>query len=131
MFVTHLECPKCGATLESETPVQLCDCGAPLLVRYDLAKIAGRLSKNDLARRKPDLWRYRELLPVREAENIVSLGEGLTPLLQLKNLGAELNLPNLYMKDEGIIPTGTFKARGAAVGVSRVFLLVCCASTPA
>jgi threonine synthase len=69
--------------------------------------------------RAPTLWRYRELLPVKEEKNIICLGEGMTPLLPLKNLGPQLGMPNLYLKDEGIIPTGTFKARGAAVGVSR------------
>jgi len=84
-----------------------------------MKKIAGSASKDALNSRKPDLWRYREFLPVRKEENIVSLGEGMTPLLRLTNLGHELGLPNLYLKDEGMIPTGTFKARGAAVGASR------------
>ena len=119
MFVSHLECPKCKATYEGEKPVQLCQCGSPLLVRYDLESVRKNFAKKNLASRKADLWRYRELLPVKKEENIVSLGEGMTPLLPLKNLGSEINLPNLYLKDEGIIPTGTFKARGAAVGVSR------------
>lgn len=119
MFVSHLECPKCGATYDSEQVIQLCDCGAPLLVRYDTDKVAAAFSKSDLTGRPADLWRYRELLPVRDEANIVNLGEGMTPLLKLNNLGPEINMPNLYLKDEGIIPTGTFKARGAAVGVSR------------
>lgn len=119
MYVSHLECPKCSATYASEQIIQLCTCGAPLLVRYDLEKIKANLSKEDLSARKPDLWRYRELLPVKNEENIVSLGEGMTPLLPMRKLGAEVGVPHLYMKDEGIIPTGTFKARGAAVGVSR------------
>ncbi|MEW6672066.1 MAG: threonine synthase [Thermodesulfobacteriota bacterium] len=119
MFVSHLACPKCQKTYESEKPIQLCRCGSPLLVAYDMAKVATHFTKKDLAGRRTDLWRYRELLPVAKEENIVSLGEGMTPLLPLKNLGPEVNLPNLYLKDEGIIPTGTFKARGAAVGVSR------------
>ena len=119
MFVSHLTCPKCRTTYESEKPVQLCQCGSPLLVRYNLESVRKNLTKKILSSRKADLWRYRELLPVKKEENIVSLGEGMTPLLPLKNLGPEINLPNLYLKDEGIIPTGTFKARGAAVGVSR------------
>ena len=119
MFVTHLECSRCGATFESEQLINLCRCGAPLLVRYDLEQVKARLARDDLASRAPDLWRYRELLPVKESENIVSLGEGMTPLLRLNRLGAELGLSNLYMKDEGLLPTGSFKARGAAVGVSR------------
>lgn len=119
MYVSHLECPKCGASYESEKPVQLCQCGAPLLVRYDLKKVRENFRKDSLVSRKADLWRYLELLPVKNEENVVSLGEGMTPLLSLKNLGPELGLSNLYMKDEGLIPTGTFKARGAAVGASR------------
>jgi len=119
MYVSHLECPKCGKTYDSEQLVQLCDCGAPLLVRYDLGAVQKDFSKEKLAARPADLWRYRELLPVKDPRNIVTLGEGMTPLLKLNNLGPEVGINNLYLKDEGIIPTGTFKARGAAVGVSR------------
>jgi threonine synthase len=119
MYVSHLECPKCGNTFESEKLIQLCDCGAPLLVRYDINKIRGVLHKDTITSRSPDLWRYRELLPVNNDENVICLGEGMTPLLPLKKLGPEVGIANLYMKDEGIIPTGTFKARGAAVGVSK------------
>lgn len=119
MYVSHLACSKCNETYDSEQRLNLCKCGAPLLVRYHLDKIRDIFTKDSLAGRPPDLWRYRELLPVVKEENVVCLGEGMTPLLALKNLGAEVNLPNLYLKDEGLIPTGTFKARGAAVGVSR------------
>ncbi len=119
MYVSHLECPKCGANYESEKPVQVCQCGSPLLVRYDLEKVRKNFHKESLASRKADLWRYLELLPVKNEENVVSLGEGMTPLLPLKNLGPKSGMSNLYVKDEGLIPTGTFKARGAAVGVSR------------
>ena len=119
MYVSHLACPKCDKTYESEKIMQVCDCGSPLLVRYDISKILTVLKKEDLSRRKPDLWRYAELLPVKHQENMVCLGEGMTPLLKLDRLGTEVGFNNLYLKDEGIIPTGTFKARGAAVGVSR------------
>ncbi|KIX11804.1 threonine synthase [Dethiosulfatarculus sandiegensis] len=120
MHVTHLECSKCKATYDSDQPAQLCEkCGAPLLVRYDLAKAKADLSKESLKNRKPDLWRYRELLPVEKEENIVTMGEGMTPLLPLKKVGSEIGVNNLFLKDEGILPTGSFKARGAAVGVSR------------
>jgi threonine synthase len=119
MYVSHLACSKCKNTYESEKIIQVCDCGSPLLVRYNLNKITTVLKKEDLIGRAPDLWRYRELLPVKLPENIVNLGEGMTPLLKLNRLSAETGLENLYLKDEGIIPTGTFKARGAAVGVSR------------
>lgn len=119
MYVSHLECPKCRASHDWERRVQLCSCGAPLLVQYDLNTVGKHLSKEMLAARTPDLWRYRELLPVKDPRNIITLGEGMTPLLKLNTLGAEVGLPNLYLKDEGLIPTGTFKARGAAVGVTR------------
>jgi threonine synthase len=119
MYVSHLECPKCNATYESEKRIQLCRCGSPLLVRYDLKKVKKKFSKKALHLKKADLWRYWELLPVKKEENVVFLGEGMTPLLPLKDLGSTLGINNLYLKDEGLIPTGTFKARGAAVGVSK------------
>jgi threonine synthase len=119
MYVSHLECPKCNATYESEKRIQLCRCGSPLLVRYDLKKVKKNFRKKALALRKANLWRYWEMLPVEKEESVVFLGEGMTPLLPLKNLGSTLGINNLYLKDEGLIPTGTFKARGAAVGVSR------------
>ncbi|WP_018133482.1 threonine synthase [Effusibacillus pohliae] len=117
--LSHLECPKCGRTYDPDQPQHLCVCGSPLLVRYDLQKAAQSLRKSDLVHRKPTLWRYRELLPVREEANIVSLGEGMTPIIPLKRIGEKAGLRHLYLKDEGTIPTGSFKARGAAVGVSR------------
>ncbi len=119
MFASHLECPKCDAHYETEKPHQLCACGSPLLVRYDLEKVAANMSKETVANRPHDLWRYRELLPVVSEENIVTMGEGMTPLLKLDRLGNQIGMSNLFLKDEGIIPTGSFKARGAAVGVSR------------
>jgi len=119
MYVSHLSCPKCDKTYESEALIQLCECGAPLLVEYDLEKVTSVFNKEMLKEREPNLWRYLELLPLKDLKNIITLGEGMTPLLHLKRLGKEINIPNLYLKDEGIIPTGTFKARGAAVGVSR------------
>jgi threonine synthase len=87
-------------------------------VRYDLERIGAVLGKEDLLPRPASLWRYRELLPVREDTNIVSLGEGMTPLVRAPRLGRRFGFENLFIKDEGIIPTGTFKARGATVGVS-------------
>jgi len=96
----------------------LCSCGSPLLARYDLGQ-AARVDRADIARRPADLWRYHELLPVSGAARVVSLGEGMTPLLAMPRLGRALGVPGLLMKDEGLIPTGTFKARGASVGVSR------------
>ncbi|MDP7254558.1 MAG: pyridoxal-phosphate dependent enzyme, partial [Planctomycetota bacterium] len=119
MYVTHLQCPKCEERYESERLMQLCKCGSPLLVHYDLEKIVSGFTKDDLAGRQANLWRYLEFLPVRDPSNIVSFGEGMTPLLRLDNLSPEVSLANLYMKDESILPTGTFKDRGAAVGVTR------------
>ena len=117
--LSHLDCPRCGRRRDATTQQGLCECGSPLLARYDLERVAATVTRADLAARPPDLWRYHELLPVTEPGHVVSLGEGMTPLLALPRLGASLGLPGLLLKDEGLIPTGTFKARGAAVGVSR------------
>lgn len=97
----------------------LCECGAPLLVEYDLTSMKENWKPSDLVGRRNDLWRYHELLPLQREENIVSMGEGMTPLVLMEKLGEDMEIPLLYMKDEGVIPTGTFKARGAAVGVSK------------
>jgi len=123
MFVKDLHCPRCGASHNSEVVQHLCSCGSPLLVRYDLDAVKISVERKSLQNREPDLWRYRELLPVRNLKNKVSFGEGMTPLLRLKKIGVLAGIHNLYMKDEGLIPTGTFKARGAAVGVSRALEL--------
>jgi threonine synthase len=90
-----------------------------LLARYDVPAVT--LTKDELTTRPPDLWRYHELLPVRDPANVVTLGEGMTPLLPMPRYGREVGVERLLMKDEGLIPTGTFKARGAAVGVSRAY----------
>lgn len=118
-YLTHLECPKCGTTYDAAAVQNLCRCGSPLLARYDLADLRQAVTPADIARREPTLWRYHELLPVQQPEDVITLGEGMTPLLPQRRLGREIGIPNLLMKDEGLIPTGTFKARGAAVGVSR------------
>jgi threonine synthase len=117
--LTHLDCSRCGTSHDADQVQGLCACGAPLLARYDLEQVAATVSRADAAARLPDLWRYHELLPVRTQASVVSLGEGMTPLLAMRHIGRELGVPALMMKDEGLIPTGTFKARGAAVGVSR------------
>jgi threonine synthase len=117
--LSHLECPRCGQQHDAGKQQGLCPCGSPLLARYDLEQVAATVRPQDFAARPPDLWRYHELLPVAEPARVVSLGEGVTPLLAMPRLGASLGLPGLLLKDEGLIPTGTFKARGAAVGVSR------------
>jgi threonine synthase len=117
--LTNLECPRCGAVLDADRVQGACSCGSPLLARYDLDQVRRAVTPEQLSTRGPSLWRYHELLPVRSADRVTSLGEGVTPLLPLRRLGTELGLPRLLMKDEGLIPTGSFKARGAAVGVSR------------
>jgi threonine synthase len=118
-YVSHLYCPKCQATYDANEVNQLCECGSPLLVSYDLEKLKKELSSSDLIGRSSDLWRYHELLPVKDEKNVVSLGEGMTPFIPMPQIGQDMDIKNLFMKDEGIIPTGTFKARGAAVGVSK------------
>jgi threonine synthase len=118
-YIEGLYCPKCGKKYSEKEINHLCDCGSPLLVKYNLQQAAQDWKKEDLIERKPDLWRYHEVLPVNDAENIVSLGEGFTPIISLSKAGEKVGLSHLYLKDEGVLPTGTFKARGAAVGVSK------------
>lgn len=118
-YVEGLYCPRCAAEYAHQHVQQLCQCGSPLLVRYDLKALKASWSKADLASRPWSLWRYHELLPVTSPDAVVSLGEVVTPLIELPALGADMRLHNLVMKDEGLLPTGSFKARGAAVGISR------------
>jgi threonine synthase len=117
--LSHLACPACGTTHDADVPQNLCACGSPLLARYDLERLAAATTFDAMTARPPSLWRYRELLPVRDDADVVTLGEGMTPMTPLPRLGDALGVPRLLMKDEGLIPTGSFKARGAAVGVSR------------
>jgi threonine synthase len=119
MHVKNLECAFCHREYEARRVYNVCaECGKPLLVRYDLKRISKILSRQTLYARRADLWRYRELLPVRREENIVSLGEGWTPLQHVKNLGAAVGVAELYVKDESLNPTQSFKARGMSVAVS-------------
>lgn len=119
MHVTNLECSFCHREYEARKLHNVCtDCGKPLLVRYDLKRIGKFLSRQTLFGRRADLWRYREVLPVRREDNIVTLGEGWTPLHHAKHLGAALGLSELYVKDESLNPTQSFKARGMSVAVS-------------
>jgi threonine synthase len=117
-FVTHLECAFTGEHFAADTVQNLSSSNKPLLVRYDLAGIKKTLSKAALAQRPADLWRYRELLPVRRVEDIVSLGEAVTPLIRLSNLAARFGGAEILVKDEGRLPTGSFKARGLVMAVS-------------
>ncbi|MED3622547.1 threonine synthase [Neobacillus thermocopriae] len=118
-YISHLECPKCGKTYEENKVQQLCKCGSPLLARYDLEKVKANVTKEEISKRPSSLWRYHELLPVHRKENVVTLGEGMTPFEKFHRLGAKYGINHLYIKDEGIIPTGSFKTRGASVGISK------------
>lgn len=118
-YLDHLECARCGETYAPERPQNLCHCGAPLLARYDLRAIGNAVQPADLVARVPSLWRYWELLPSDDPQHAITLGEGFTPLLPTAGLGTLYGLDDLWIKDEGANPTGTFKARGAAVGVTR------------
>ena len=115
-FVTHLECSLTGDRYGADRVHGVSKAGKPLLVKYDLAALRESISKSDLAIRPPDIWRYREFLPVRRAQNIVSLGECHTPLIRLNNL--KVGRGELIIKDEGRLPTGSFKARGLCIAVS-------------
>ena len=117
-FVTHLECAMTGERHEADQVHNLSRAGKPLLVRYDLEGIRKRLTKETLAARPPDLWRYREMLPVRRAEDIVSLGEAMTPIVRMPRLSTKLGGGEILVKDEGRLPTGSFKARGLVMAVS-------------
>src|SRR5947208_1780032 len=109
-FVTHLECGMTGEHYEANRLHGLSRVGRPLLVRYDLAGVRAALSKDTLAARPADLWRYRELLPVRRTGNIISLGETMTPIVPLDAIARETGAAALLVKDEGRLPTGSFKA---------------------
>jgi threonine synthase len=117
-FVTHLECSATGERYPADELHNLSRAGKPLLVRYDLAGVKKSLGREALAQRPHDLWRYRELLPVRRVENIVSLGEAVTPIVAMPNLAKKLTAAEILVKDEGRLPTGSFKARGLAMAVS-------------
>ena len=118
-FVTHLECGLTGERYEADVVQGLSKAGRPLLVRYDLAGVAQALTKEMLAARPQTLWRYREMLPVRRPENVVSLGEVVTPLIALPRIGKQLGATgDILVKDEGRLPTGSFKARGLVMAVS-------------
>src|SRR6185369_14578523 len=119
MNVTHLECALCGLKHEAHRLLNLCrECGKPLLVRYDLERAKQSLTKESLASRRSDMWRYREVLPVENDANIVTFGEGWTPLLHAQRLGRAVGVRELYIKDEGQNPTQSFKARGMAAAGS-------------
>jgi threonine synthase len=117
--LSHLECSRDGTRHDADVVQGTSPIGAPLLARYDLDRVAATVTPAEIAARPPSLWRYHEVLPVRDPARALTLGEGMTPLVDLPRHGARLGVPALSMKDEGLVPTGSFKARGAAVGVSR------------
>jgi threonine synthase len=116
--VTHLECSLCGKKHAAGEIHNLCECGGPLLVRYDLEKARQNWSREWIADGPSSMWRYAPVLPVSKPNFIVSLGEGLTPLIHTRRLGGVLGADQVWVKDEGINPTGSFKARGLSCAVS-------------
>jgi len=116
--VSHLECSVCGRRHEAGRVQTLCECGGPLLVRYDLEKAKATWSRDSLAKAPPNMWRYAPLLPVKDSKHIVSLGEGLTPIMKTDRLAAHLGVSQLWVKDEGANPTGSFKDRGMSCALS-------------
>jgi threonine synthase len=121
---THLECSvPCGAPPRDPRQIHhLCSCGMPLLARYDLDALRG-WSRDSLATRERSMWRYREVMPLLDGESPITLGEGWTPLIHAAHLGARLGLSQLYVKDESLNPTNSFKARGLSAAVTRAFHL--------
>ncbi|MDE2665024.1 MAG: threonine synthase [Acidobacteriota bacterium] len=117
-FVTHLECSACEKILPPRQLINLCPCGSPLLVRYDLSAVRAKLSRKVLGSRPHTMWRYRELLPPGNSHARISLGEGGTPLVDAERLASSLGLSRLWIKDEGTNPTGSFKARGLSAAVT-------------
>jgi threonine synthase len=118
--ISNLECSGCGQIFASNEIHTFCpDCQSPLLARYDLAAIRSQVDRDSIRRRPRGMWRWHELLPVLAPENFVFLGEGDTSLLPIPNIGSQLGLPNLYVKDESSNPTGSFKARGLAAAISK------------
>jgi threonine synthase len=122
--LTHLQCAVCGDLHKAHVPQSVCTvCGRPLFARYDLEQARRTFSLDALAGRPWSMWRYAEVMPVLDAMFVVSLGEGMTPLLRAPRLGDALGTPQLYVKDEGGNPTGTFKARGLSAAISKVLEL--------
>ena len=123
-YLDHLECTHCGNTCSSSQVVRTCpQCGKVLFARYDLPRLKREVNRVALEGRVPSMWRFSELLPVQSPDNVLSLGEGGTPLVEARNLARSLGLKSLYIKDEGLNPTGTFKARGLSAAVSRAMEL--------
>jgi threonine synthase len=119
-FLSHLECTACGRTYDADKLLGLCpDCGKVLYARYDLERAKTVLTKDALRGRRADMWRYHEVMPVRDPAHVVSLGEGFTPMLDAPHIASRYGLKSVTLKDEGLNPTGSFKARGLCAAVSR------------
>lgn len=119
-FLTHLECTYCQATFSADEPHRTCtECEKVLYPRYDLEGVKASLTREMLKDRPPNMWRYFEVMPVRDERNVVTLGEGFTPIFKAERLGAHLGAKSLYIKDEGLNPTASFKARGLGAAVSK------------
>ncbi len=119
-YLQHLVCSDCAKTYPADQVQTYCsECSSPLLPQYDLVSIKATVDRDQIARRPRGMWRWRELLPVTDPGQVVSLGEGDTPLLKLGRLGSELGLSRCYLKDEAFNPTGSFKARGLSAAVSK------------
>src|SRR5262245_45019641 len=120
-FFTRLECSvPCGAgPYNPRESHHLCQCGMPLVARYDLAAVRKAWKRESLASREASMWRYREVMPLFDGEQPVTLGEGWTPLLPAPRLGATVGVPKLFIKDESLNPTNSFKARGISAAVTR------------
>ena len=119
-YLHHLECTRCAAQYSSREPHNLCSkCGKVLFARYDLDRVREELRREMLAGREQTMWRYREVMPVEDPANIMTLGEGMTPLLPLPAVGRKLGLRGVFVKEEGLNPTGSFKARGLSAAVSK------------
>lgn len=116
--LTHLECSRCGTKYDPAVPRNLCGCGGPLLARYDLEMARTGWSRDWIKNAPATMWRYAPVLPVRRPPSIVSLGEGMTPLIHVRRLGERLGASNLWIKDEGLNPTASIKARGISCAVS-------------
>ncbi len=122
---THVACTRCDASYALDERLNLCACGAPLSTQYDVASAARTWDRDALARRPADLWRYREMLPLQDPSNRVTLGEGMTPLLEMPRLSERLGGRRVLLKDDSLNPTNSFKSRGMAVAVSRARELGC------
>jgi threonine synthase len=131
-YLSHLECGLCGKELDADRLWNLCpDCNRPLLPRYDLDQVGYAVGPEALLGRPENMWRYQEILPVKNPSFILTLGEGFTPLIHARRLGSELGFETLFIKEEGVNPTCSFKARGQSTAISRALELgVKVVSTP-